>query len=38
MIPLRKSVLPTNFLMLKLTELEYLCRGNATLNTLGTLL
>ena len=32
MTPLQKSVLPTNFLMVKLIELEHLCRGTANLN------
>ena len=38
MIALRKSVLPTNFLMIKLIKLEHSCRGTATLDTLGTVL
>ena len=37
MITLQKSVPPINFLMVKLMELEHLCRGAATLNSLGTL-
>ena len=38
MIVLRKSVLPTNFLMIKLIKLEHSYCGTPTLNTLGTVL
>ena len=38
MISLQKSVLPTNFLIIKLIELEQSFRETATLNTLGTVL